>query len=352
MPEPSSCLGIGMVGAGMIGQLAHMANFRELPDCRLVALAELRPELGRQAAERFGIEALYDDHDALLADPRVDAVVVVTRRPATGAVVEAALTAGRHVLSEKPMAHTVEQAERLLAAVSPGRQYVVGYMKRHDDGVRAAKACLETLTASGELGAVQSVRSWCFQGDILADPSGFVMTAEERPEGLELWPVSPDWVPADREGHYADFLNVQIHILNLLRYLFGATPRVRHADLNRRSSGLIQFDFGAFDAVHHMAEVKGCPWEEGVEILFDRGRLAISLPPPLKRGRQAHAMLFRAGHPPLEVAPAQGSWAFQRQAAGFVASILENRTSIADGRDAAHDIALVEAVWSRALGMT
>src|SRR5882724_4424058 len=107
---------IGMVGAGMVGQLAHLANFVQVPGCRVTALAELRPRLGAMAAERFQVPQVFSSHREMLAADVVDAVVVVTRRPATAPIVLEALEAGKHVLSEKPMAHTSAQAKRLVEA--------------------------------------------------------------------------------------------------------------------------------------------------------------------------------------------------------------------------------------------
>ena len=76
-PPTGRPLGIGMIGAGMVGQLAHLANFVQIPDCRVVGLAELRPDLGRAAAERFGVARVYESHREMLEDPEVEAVVVV-----------------------------------------------------------------------------------------------------------------------------------------------------------------------------------------------------------------------------------------------------------------------------------
>ena len=107
---------LGLIGAGMVGQLAHLANFTSLPGCRVAALADLRPDLAQAAASRFGVPKIYPSHRELLQDPEIEAVVVVTRRPATGPIVLDALAAGRHVLSEKPMAHTLAQGEKLVQA--------------------------------------------------------------------------------------------------------------------------------------------------------------------------------------------------------------------------------------------
>ena len=80
-------LNIGMIGAGFIGQLGHLMNFIEIPNCKVLALAELRPELRKKVAERFDIPRTYSSHLELLKDPEIDAVVVVTPRALTGPIV-------------------------------------------------------------------------------------------------------------------------------------------------------------------------------------------------------------------------------------------------------------------------
>jgi predicted dehydrogenase len=126
------------------------------------------------------------------------------------------------------------------------RRYAAGYMKRHDAGTQQAKHHLDSLRGSGELARILLVRAYCFGGDFTSDSSGYGMTDETRPEGLELWPAAPTWVTAARVADYAWFLNVFIHGLNLLRYLIGATPIVTSVDLSRPNGRLITFDFGAF----------------------------------------------------------------------------------------------------------
>jgi predicted dehydrogenase len=343
-------LGIGMVGAGMVGQLAHLANFAEIPGCRVVALAELRPELGQSAASRFGVPRLYDSHHALLNDPEVEAVVVVTKRPATGPVVLDCLNAGRHVLSEKPMAHTVAQAERLAAAAkTAGKVYSVGYMKRHDSGTAKAKALYESLVASGELGPVLTVRlhSWC--GEFACGTGGFVMTPEPRPDGLESWPTAPDWLPEDRAEDYAWFLNVFCHDLNLLRHLLGATPEPRYVDFGRRNGRLAAFRCGEIPVVMEFGEQQGTAWTEGVEVVFEKGRLTLDFVSPLLRNQPARVTLTR-GTETTRFDPGW-SWAFKRQAEAFVADIRDGHAPLACGADSVEDLRLAERLWRLALGL-
>lgn len=346
-------LGIGMIGAGMIGQAAHLANFIEIADCRVVGLAELRPRLARRAADRFGVPNVYGSHAELLANPDVEAVVVVTRRAATGPIVLQALRAGRHVLSEKPMAHTRRQAEVLAdAARAAGVRYAVGFMKRHDAGVQHAKALLDGLIASGDLGPIVLVRAYCYAGDALANFPGTVMTDEPRPEGLELWPEAPDWVPPDRVSDYAWFLNVNVHILNLVRYLFGRTPAVTSADLAHARGRLVGLDFGVFTGALEFAEVAFHDWREGVEILFEKGRLNLELPIPMLRNVPARVELYSGGPEARTIVPVQDwSWAFRRQAEAFVADVLAGREPLASGLDGVEDLRFAEAIWRRHLGL-
>jgi predicted dehydrogenase len=340
-------VGIGLIGAGMIGQLAHLKNFTSLPNCEVVAIAELRPELGQQAANRFGVPKVYANHHELLADPDVDAVVVVTRRQATGSIVLDALNAGKHVLSEKPMAHSYAQGQRLVdAAKQSGKLYSVGYMKRHDIGVENAKARIEKFYQSNELGSIVFLRGYCFGGDIGVSKDGFSMTSEPRPDGLELWPMAPDWLPEEIIEDYAWFLNVNIHMLNLVRYLSNCRPSVRSVDFSQPNGRSLALDFGSYSGVLEFGEVAHRDWREGVEIFFEKGTIHVTLPQPLAEGKCAEVHVSdRLPCTLTQTKQDKQSWAFRRQAETFVQDILQDRQSITSGGDALADMALAEEIW-------
>lgn len=350
MAEPvpaSGTLGIGFIGAGRIGQLAHLANFCEIPGCTPVALAELRQELGQRAARRFAVPRLYTDHHALLADPAVDAVVVVTNRPAMPAIVLDALEAGKHVLSEKPMAHTVAQAERLAkAAEARGLCYAVGYMKRYDPGVVRAKVLLDECIGTGSLGEIVAVQANSFAGDIGVDTTGFEMTAEDRPSGLSVWPLAPDWLAPQHHRAYASFLNVHSHLLNLLRHLLPGPADPLFADLMDGRAQTVVLGYGPFRATLSLGETRSGGWFESVEIVFERGRLLLELPPPLLRGATARVTL-RRGEPWNDtiVPHVPPHWSFRRQAEDFIDCALTGRSPLTSGHEGVNDLALAERIW-------
>jgi predicted dehydrogenase len=336
--------GIGIIGAGMVGQMCHLANFVANPGCRVVALADLRPELAAAAAAKFGVERVYRTHLELLADPEVAAVVVVTRRRATGPIVLDALNSGRHVLSEKPMAYTTAQATTLVeAARRQNLVYGIGYMKRHDAGVARAMTLLARLRADGSLGNIVGARGWCFAGETGGASDTFTMTGEPRPDGIVLWPDGPDWMQAELRPGYDTFLNVYSHIINLARYTLGASPGLVESRIAAAATATVKLDFGGIPCTLELANESAGVWREGLAIAFERGSLTIELPPPFADGTEARVILDD-GCQTTEL-PREHSWAFRRQAEAFASDIAGRKTPLASGADSVADIALAEAIW-------
>ena len=340
-------LHLGMIGAGFIGQLAHLMNYVEVRGCRVVALAEFRPELRRRVAERYGITRTYATHRELLKDAEVEAVVVVTPRAHTAPVVLNCIEAGKHVLSEKPMAGTSEQGQRLVDAARERKvHYAVGYMKRYDEGVQLAKHLLDEAIKSGSLGPALYARAHCYMGESYANADGHVVT-EEKPDYADSgWPSAPEWLPADWHKPFASFINNYSHNTNLLRYLFGATPKVEYVSLARHPGQLAVFDFGTFSATLETGRTSNRSWDEVTEVFFADGRLTLRTPPALLKNVPASVELYRAGKIQEVVSPQPAwTWSFRRQAQAFVDDVLGKRDSLISGADALHDMRLIEDMW-------
>ncbi|GLR94201.1 MULTISPECIES: Gfo/Idh/MocA family protein [Bradyrhizobium] len=337
--------GIGIIGTGMVGQMCHLANFAANPACRVVAIADLRPDLAAAAAQKFGISRVYGTHRELLADSEVSAVVVVTKRRATGPIVLDALNSGRHVLSEKPMAYTTVQAETLVEAAR--RQdliYSIGYMKRHDAGVARALAELARIRADQSLGRIVAARGWCFGGDTGRAQDNFVMTGEARPDGLELWEDGPDWMPHAMRPGYDTFLNVFSHVINLARYLLGPAPTLLESTIEASGAARIALDFNGIGCTLDLVNRAEGSWREGLTFDFERGGLTIELPAPFA-DQEAQVIVDQDGASTRLVRTA--SWAFRRQADAFVADIVDRKIPLASGADSVTDISLAEMAYRR-----
>lgn len=338
---------VGVVGAGFIAQLAHLNCFKNLNNCDLVAIAELRPELRRRVADKYDLPIAVETHHELIDRDDIDAIIVVTRRNATGPIVLDALNAGKHVLSEKPMAHTSAQAERLSSAAhNAGVVYQIGFMKRCDDHVAWAMQYLAEKLSTGILGQPRFIRCYSFAGDGGHRTGSLIMTKEPRPDGIELWRTGPNWLNDDRLDDYDQFLNIHSHIVNLSRYLIAIPLTVCSFDDRRDGTYTAVGTFGKTPCVLEFADSGSTPWHEGIEIFFESGHLSLQLQPPFES--QTPARLFWTGRDGtvLPLGPAQThKWQFQNQAAAFIEKINKGKPDVFSADDGIKDLIAIEAMW-------
>lgn len=110
-PRSDRPLGVALVGLGF-GEKVHLPALRDCPNTEPVALWHPRPERLEQASSSHGLPG-FSDFDALLADPKVDALVLATPPEPRFALAQAAIAAGKHLLLEKPVALEATQIETL-----------------------------------------------------------------------------------------------------------------------------------------------------------------------------------------------------------------------------------------------
>lgn len=126
---------IGVVGAGGLGY-HHVRLLREMPEFRLSGFVDANPERAALVARELEVPA-FADLDTLLDD--VDAVTIVVPTPAHFDVAREALARGKHVMIEKPITTTIEQADELLAiAQRTGALIQTGHVERFNRAIRAA----------------------------------------------------------------------------------------------------------------------------------------------------------------------------------------------------------------------
>jgi predicted dehydrogenase len=142
---------------------AHLAILKSLPGYKVVALADPTPENLDHAATLAPGAATYSDYHKLLAERKdIDAVVVITPSFLHAEVTIAAFDHGFPVLCEKPMATTVDDANRMVAASrKAGKLLYIGFQKR----LVPATSKMQELAAAGEIGKIEFVSGKLFRGD-------------------------------------------------------------------------------------------------------------------------------------------------------------------------------------------
>ncbi|WP_447934271.1 Gfo/Idh/MocA family protein [Stenotrophomonas lactitubi] len=158
-------LGIAIVGTGMIGAVHRRAALLAGADIRGVAASS--PQRALEVAQSWNVPRAYRGIEEVVADPQVQVVHVCTPNHLHHPMAQAALQAGKHVICEKPLATTLEDAQALAAlAASTGLIATVPFVYRYHPVVREARARI----AQGDLGPLHLIHGSYLQ-DWLLDPA-------------------------------------------------------------------------------------------------------------------------------------------------------------------------------------
>jgi predicted dehydrogenase len=332
---------IGFVGVGGMGQCAHLRNYAVLPDCEVVAIAEIRENTGRAVAQRYNIPKVYKTHEELLAGEKLDGIVASQPFNRHGVLVPELLKARAPVFIEKPLAGSLAMGEKILGALAgAGTWIMVGYHKRSDPATEYAKKEIERLKISGELGRMKYVRLLMPAGDWIANGFADLVKRDEGPlPKLEWEPPAPDMDAAAFE-EYTKFVNYYIHQVNLMRFLLGEPYAVKYAD----PAGVLlagQSASGVPCTIEMSPYSTTIDWQESALVCFEKGFVRLELPAPLASNRPGRVVVFRdpGKEAPQTIEP-RLPWvhAMRQQAANFVAAIRGERKPPCDAAEALEDL--------------
>jgi predicted dehydrogenase len=298
---------LAVVGCGRIAQVAHLPAVEKAEGVELVAVSDPSGAVVRSVARRWGVAASADQ-GSVWADASVEAVIVAAPDRFHHRLATEALTAGRHVLVEKPLATTVAEAEELVGLVDrTGLALQVGAMKRHDPGVRYAARFI-----AERLGQVRSFNAWYRIGDL-------------RP-GLEA-ALFPPVVAEPAAGRREAAVKADRR-----RYLL-ATHRAHVWQL------LLTTAAGAVGTVTIAADVPGLP-AEGIEVFGATGAVRVELHFPFSR-RPATVHAYADGA--VVVPTLTDGDAYRRQVEAFARAIRTGGHPAPDVRDGLAAVRLIEA---------
>jgi len=265
MKKEDRLLRVGVLGCGPIAQFAHFEACRRARNAELYAICDRAPDLVERMAELHSPTATYNDYDAMLADPQVEAVIIATADAFHVALTQKAIAAGKHVLVEKPLGVTVEECETLRRQVlASGLTLQVGYMKRFDPGL----AYVHEL-AKNELGQRLAFKSW-YHDSIYR----YSMT-----DNLQVIPMAspqalrPEGNPkADKRRYF--LLTHGSHLVDTARYLGGEIERVNARLVEKYGAycWYIAVDFadGSVGHLDLIVAVRG-DWREGFQLEGEHG---------------------------------------------------------------------------------
>ncbi|WEG11842.1 Gfo/Idh/MocA family oxidoreductase [Pullulanibacillus sp. KACC 23026] len=199
-------LRVGVIGCGSIARHRHLPEYDLNDQAVIVAVCDIVPERAEEMAEKYGAEA-YTDYKEVLKRDDVDAISVCLPNYLHAPVTIDALNAGKHVLCEKPMATSREEANAMIqAAKETNKILMIGHNQRFVDSHQKAKELLD----SGELGKVYSFRTTFGH----PGPEGWSI------DGRDSWFF-------DKERAFIGALgDLGVHKSDLIRYLLGEVSEV------------------------------------------------------------------------------------------------------------------------------
>ncbi|MEE8398706.1 MAG: Gfo/Idh/MocA family oxidoreductase [Desulfobacterales bacterium] len=201
MPKP---LKVGLVGTGRIAH-AHMAAYLQYPDqVKLTAVCDIIEDAAQQYAKTAKVDAVYTDYETMLKEADIDAVDICSIHDQHPAQTVAAAEAGKHVLTEKAMAHTLQGCRDMIEATDKaGVTLMVAQNLRYVPDSVAVKQLID----KGELGTIQAVCCHAIMKVVGANPVGH-------------------WMNDGKQAGGGILMTNTIHHVDLLRYYIGNAKRV------------------------------------------------------------------------------------------------------------------------------
>lgn len=189
---------VGLIGAGMISNMAHMPGYANIPDlCEMVAVCDLIEERAQKASKQYGIPKVTTDYRDILNDPEIEAVSIMTPNIFHATPAIEALQAGKHVLCEKPLAMNGEQARAICQAEKEsGKILQVALQYRFS----SAGLFMRDFIKAGQMGDVQYARAQAL-----------------RRRGVPGWGV---FTNKEKQGG-GPLIDIGVHILDLTLYMMG-----------------------------------------------------------------------------------------------------------------------------------
>lgn len=192
---------IGVIGCGSIAKHRHLPEYAANKDVEIVALCDVVKERVNALAEQYNAEA-YTNFDDLLKRDDLDAVSICTPNYLHAKISIAALHAGKHVLCEKPMATSLEEAKDMIAAAKQnGKKLMIAHNQRLVPSHQKAKQ----LIASGEVGKIYSFRTVFGHGG----PEGWSADGKDS------------WFFRKEEAFVGAMGDLGVHKIDLIHFLIG-----------------------------------------------------------------------------------------------------------------------------------
>lgn len=314
----------GILGTATIGRAAMVPAIQASSNGELVAVASRDAERAFGYATRFGIPNSYGSYDALLRDPRIDAVYIPLPNSLHAPWTLNAIAAGKHVLCEKPMALSESEClEMALAAERTGVRLMEAFMYRFHPQISAALTLLDN-------GAV---------GDLHHMHSAFTFRLA-RADNIRFHP----------ELGGGSLMDVGCFCINLFRTFAGEEPVEVQAWARWYPSGVDEAMVGSLRFPSGVTAQFDCSMAMARRETFLLGGTegSLELPRAFLPGTANTQIVLRRGYSDTDQRTISGVDEYRLMVEHFADCVLTNTTPLFDAREAALNMRAIEALYRSA----
>jgi myo-inositol 2-dehydrogenase/D-chiro-inositol 1-dehydrogenase len=286
----SALVKIGLIGLGEVAQLMHLPLLADDPRYEIAAVTDVSPSLTGYVAKRYSVPKTPASAAELIADPDLDAVMILTPDFLHAPLLEAAIRAGKHVFIEKPAALTAAELEPIVELNRTNQKVVfVGYMRRFAPAFTALKA---RLPDRGEIRHVR-IRDLIRESQFFVDQTRRIFVPRDVPEAAIsegrtrtqalLRSVMGEEATADQLRAYQVLTGLSSHSFSAMCELFGPPLKVAAARQHRGENVLVMFDYGNFTALYEAVIHDVARFDAGIEVLTMNQHFRINYDTPYIR---------------------------------------------------------------------
>jgi len=228
---------IGVIGAGNIGSV-HIKEFQKFQqECEVVAITDIQLPFAKAKANEFGIPAVFNTFDELIHHPEIDVVIIAVPNQYHAPLAIQSLTAGKHVLLEKPMGINADAARQIvLASQKTDKILMVSHQMRWGSLPMQIKAQVER----GELGSIYTAKAGWF-----------------RRKGIPGW---GSWFTQKAQSGGGPLIDIGVHLLDLALYLMGnpkpvAVSGATYAEFGPKRRGIGNWGTPNWDGIYDVEDL-------------------------------------------------------------------------------------------------
>lgn len=255
---------VGIIGAGMVTEKVHLPEYDEREDVEVIALADVDVQRAKRLAEKYAVKEIYEDWTEVAKNKEINGVSICTPVHLHKDMVCMAAENRKHILCEKPMALTLDEADSMIrAAERSGVILMMALNQRFISAHQVAKGVLD----SGMLGKINTIRTIFGHS------------------GPELWSPTFKWFFDGQKSGGGALIDIGIHKFDIMHWFTGkeatevaafTETRERNIEVEDNACCMVRFKGGTLGVVEASWTVK--PYVDNSLVAYcEKGTLRIGM---------------------------------------------------------------------------